>query len=155
LARALRPDRRRRIQVRAGSEDRGAPAAVDDETASGSGRPHGHRDRIRSPGERCEAARVLAGRHCRHRGFHREGGRTARNPAGHQGGRSRFGVRSEPERMRGLAHSWAMALLALLAPIEATARATDPRVPPGTDPGGIAVALISTGIDYTLPHISA
>lgn len=57
--------------------------------------------------------------------------------------------------MRGLAHSWAMALLALLAPIEATARATDPRVPPGTDPGGIAVALISTGIDYTLPHISA
>lgn len=27
-------------------------------------------------------------------------------------------------------------------------------MPPGTDPGGIAVALIDTGVDYTLPHIA-
>src|SRR5215475_587780 len=32
-------------------------------------------------------------------------------------------------------------------------REAKPPVPPGRDPGGIAVALIGTGIDYTLPHI--
>ena len=30
-----------------------------------------------------------------------------------------------------------------------------PRVPSGLDPGGVAVALFSTGIDYTVPHIAA
>lgn len=30
-----------------------------------------------------------------------------------------------------------------------------PKMPPGRDPGGVAVALISTGIDYTLPAIAA
>ncbi len=30
----------------------------------------------------------------------------------------------------------------------------DPAVPPGTDPGGIAVAVLETGIDYTLPVIA-
>jgi|CXWK01.1.fsa_nt_gi hypothetical protein len=30
----------------------------------------------------------------------------------------------------------------------------DPAVPPGTDPGGVAVAVIETGVDYTLPHIA-
>lgn len=38
------------------------------------------------------------------------------------------------------------------------ARAEDPPVPPGRDPGGIAVVLISTGIDYTAvdvaPHLA-
>lgn len=34
------------------------------------------------------------------------------------------------------------------------AREKDPRLPPGTDPGGVALALISTGIDYTLPEIA-
>jgi hypothetical protein len=33
-------------------------------------------------------------------------------------------------------------------------RAEKPPVPPGRDPGGSAVALIGTGIDYTLPHIT-
>jgi hypothetical protein len=33
-------------------------------------------------------------------------------------------------------------------------RAEKPKVPPGRDPGGIALALIGTGIDYTLPHIA-
>jgi len=33
-------------------------------------------------------------------------------------------------------------------------RAEKPPVPPGRDPGGSAVALIGTGIDYTLPHIA-
>jgi hypothetical protein len=33
--------------------------------------------------------------------------------------------------------------------------ADKPPVPPGRDPGGIAVALIGTGIDYTLPQIAA
>jgi hypothetical protein len=31
----------------------------------------------------------------------------------------------------------------------------DPRVPPGRDPGGPAIALISTGINYTLPAIAS
>lgn len=30
-----------------------------------------------------------------------------------------------------------------------------PRVPPGTDPGGLAVAIIATGLDYTRPEIAA
>jgi hypothetical protein len=30
-----------------------------------------------------------------------------------------------------------------------------PRVPAGSDPGGVAVALFSTGIDYTLPSLAA
>ncbi len=37
----------------------------------------------------------------------------------------------------------------------ATAQDQRPKVPPGRDPGGVAVALISTGIDYTLPAIAA
>lgn len=39
----------------------------------------------------------------------------------------------------------------------ATAAAQDarPKVPPGRDPGGVAIALFSTGIDYTLPAIAA
>ena len=30
-----------------------------------------------------------------------------------------------------------------------------PRVPPGVDPGGVAVAIIGSGIDYTRPEIAA
>lgn len=51
------------------------------------------------------------------------------------------------------ARRWVIALLLLVTPIEALAR--DPRVPPGRDPGGIAVAVVSTGIDYTQPQIAA
>ena len=35
-----------------------------------------------------------------------------------------------------------------------SASAKDPRVPPGRDPGGVPVALISTGIDYTDPDVA-
>lgn len=53
------------------------------------------------------------------------------------------------------AHRWVVALLVLFAPLEAAARTKDPRVPPGSDPGGVAVAIVSSGIDYTLPRIAA
>jgi hypothetical protein len=37
----------------------------------------------------------------------------------------------------------------------AAAQERKPRLPPGLDPGGVAVALVATGIDYTLPAIAA
>ena len=37
----------------------------------------------------------------------------------------------------------------------ASAQETRPKVPPGRDPGGVAIALICNGIDYTLPAIAA
>lgn len=46
-----------------------------------------------------------------------------------------------------------LALAGLLAASHATAG--DPRVPPGHDPGGTPVALLTTGIDYTRPEIAA
>lgn len=36
----------------------------------------------------------------------------------------------------------------------ASAGAADPKVPPGQDPGGIAIALIGAGVDYTSPKIA-
>lgn len=36
----------------------------------------------------------------------------------------------------------------------ARAAEDEPPVPPGQDPGGVAVALIDSGINYTLPHLS-
>jgi hypothetical protein len=45
-----------------------------------------------------------------------------------------------------------LAALALLS--AAPAMAADPRVPAGKDPGGAAVALLTAGIDYTLPEIA-
>src|SRR5262245_6416122 len=36
----------------------------------------------------------------------------------------------------------------------ALAQAKKPSLPPGRDPGGVAVALITTGIDYTAPQIA-
>ena len=41
-----------------------------------------------------------------------------------------------------------------LGPWVAARAGSDPAVPPGTDPGGIAVAVIETGVDYTLPVIA-
>ncbi len=47
------------------------------------------------------------------------------------------------------------ASFALAAALAATpALAADPPVPIGQDPGGTAVAIISTGIDYTIPEIA-
>ncbi len=34
------------------------------------------------------------------------------------------------------------------------AQEAKPRVPPGRDPGGVAIALIGTGIDYTIPEVA-
>jgi hypothetical protein len=46
-------------------------------------------------------------------------------------------------------------LLALLASGAAMAAPADPPVPPGRDPGGVAVAIIGPGVDYTQPDIAA
>ena len=42
----------------------------------------------------------------------------------------------------------------LLCPALAIAGPDDPRVPDGMDPGGVAVAHIDTGVNYTLPIIA-
>ncbi len=48
-----------------------------------------------------------------------------------------------------------LALTACLAAANAqTPTPSKPKVPPGRDPGGVAVALITTGIDYTDPRIA-
>lgn len=47
----------------------------------------------------------------------------------------------------------AFMVLALVA-TGASAQSTKPKVPPGTDPGGTAIALIAYGIDYTDPEIA-
>lgn len=56
--------------------------------------------------------------------------------------------------MRRLAWTAAIACLAALAPAQAGAGPGEPEVPPGRDPGGVAVALIDTGVNYTLPFIA-
>lgn len=66
--------------------------------------------------------------------------------------------RALPNRLPGIARAGAirslclLALLALGAP--AMADNGEPPVPPGEDPGGVAVALIDSGVNYTLPHIA-
>ena len=47
------------------------------------------------------------------------------------------------------------AIIVLLAHAAPSAAQKKPRIPPGTDPGGTAIALITTGIDYTDPAIAA
>ena len=44
--------------------------------------------------------------------------------------------------------------LLLACALTSRALAADPKVPPGTDPGGIAIALIGEGVDYTDPQIA-
>lgn len=46
------------------------------------------------------------------------------------------------------------ALALVMAALPATAQTVDPPVPPGRDPGGIPVAVIGPGLDYTLPHLA-
>jgi hypothetical protein len=48
----------------------------------------------------------------------------------------------------------ALALAWLAVVPAALGQSKKPPVPPGRDPGGVAVALLSTGIDYTLPQIA-
>ncbi|MEW5963309.1 MAG: hypothetical protein AB1749_07060 [Pseudomonadota bacterium] len=50
---------------------------------------------------------------------------------------------------RSLAASLALGVLS------SSSFAADPKVPPGADPGGIAVAMVGHGIDYTDPEIAA
>ena len=47
-----------------------------------------------------------------------------------------------------------MALALFLAPLQATAQSKDPPVPPGRNSGGVAVAVIGPGLDYTLPYLA-
>ena len=46
------------------------------------------------------------------------------------------------------------AVALILSALSAAAQAQEPPVPPGRDPGGIPVALIGPGLDYTLPHLA-
>lgn len=39
--------------------------------------------------------------------------------------------------------------------LTASAQANEPPVPPGSDPGGPAIAVIGEGIDYTVPEVAA
>ena len=43
----------------------------------------------------------------------------------------------------------AMFVLAIVLPAKATCGESDPRVPPGRDPGGTPVAIVGAGVDYT------
>lgn len=57
------------------------------------------------------------------------------------------------------ARRFALAALALccwvlVAPSSADAASHEPPLPAGADPGGVAVALIDTGVNYTLPQIA-
>jgi hypothetical protein len=61
---------------------------------------------------------------------------------------TRVGTGSRVQSLAGLA-------CFLLTALAAAAQGMDPRVPPGRDPGGVAVALLSSGIDYTLPEIAS
>ena len=38
--------------------------------------------------------------------------------------------------------------------VAALAQEKKPPLPPGRDPGGMAIALVTTGIDYTVPEVA-
>jgi len=38
--------------------------------------------------------------------------------------------------------------------VAALAQEKKPPLPPGRDPGGVAIALVTTGIDYTVPEVA-
>lgn len=58
-------------------------------------------------------------------------------------------------RLTRAAPQAALATMLLLACARALIAADyEPPVPPGSDPGGVAVALIDTGVNYTLPQIA-
>lgn len=46
------------------------------------------------------------------------------------------------------------AFLAIMGAVTGTALAADPKPAPGMDPGGAAIAIISDGLDYTIPGIA-
>ena len=45
-------------------------------------------------------------------------------------------------------------MLLFLLTLRVCAQTSDPPVPPGRDPGGIPVAIVGQGLDYTLPHLA-
>ncbi len=49
---------------------------------------------------------------------------------------------------------WVLCVVATLVSVSPAAGQRDPPLPPGRDPGGVAIALIGTGIDYTLPEVA-
>src|SRR5438093_11375417 len=53
-----------------------------------------------------------------------------------------------------LARAIPMVIAAGVFAIAALAQEKKPPVPAGRDPGGVAIALISAGIDYTLPQVA-
>ena len=64
------------------------------------------------------------------------------------------GLSSSQLRVTWRAPAFMIALFAVLIVSPHLALADDPPVPPGKDPGGVAVALVDTGVNYTLPEIS-
>jgi hypothetical protein len=47
-----------------------------------------------------------------------------------------------------------VAVGAVLCAAAATAQGRKPKLPPGSDPGGVAIAILSTGVDYTVSDIA-
>jgi hypothetical protein len=47
-----------------------------------------------------------------------------------------------------------VAVGAVLCAAPATAQGRKPKLPPGSDPGGVAIAILSTGVDYTASDIA-
>ena len=60
-------------------------------------------------------------------------------------------VRQHRKLSRNGARNAAMCFLAVIGTSAALAADKDPAVPPGRDPGGVAIAIIGPGLDYTLP----
>lgn len=63
-------------------------------------------------------------------------------------------MRQHRKLSRNGARNAAMCFLAVIGTSAALAADKDPAVPPGRDPGGVAIAIIGPGLDYTLPQIS-
>ena len=63
-------------------------------------------------------------------------------------------VRQQRKLSRNGARNAAMSFLRVIGTSAALAADKDPPVPPGRDPGGVAIAIIGPGIDYTWSEIS-
>jgi subtilisin family serine protease len=54
--------------------------------------------------------------------------------------------------IRAVAALLAVCVIGCSAPVDAQTK--KPKLPPGRDPGGVAIAVLSTGIDYTRPELA-
>lgn len=70
------------------------------------------------------------------------------------GSRLNFDRSSLQECVPWRAPAFMIALFTVLIVSSHSAVADDPPIPPGKDPGGVAVALVDTGVNYTLPEIA-